>query len=324
MSNQPSIAFVIPHRGRIELLKKTVASILAQSDSTCTLDITVVIVTQDNDLTLDFPGLPAGRTCRIVRREAGLTIAALRNAGVAESSSEYLAFIDADMELSPGWTAAMLVELEGDSRRIIVSACEKMPVDPTPIEKIRVLLNKRTGDTDVPFMTGRNLFLRRESFERIGPFPEHLATAEDYFFTGRASESGKLFCSTKAFVIHLGEDKKFGDMFVKEIWRSRSNYHSLQNRRIPLSEVPSLIAPLCAASVVPMVLCIGCFALPPVTLLIPAGFFLLPVIAYALRCGRICGRQVAWIHILLFYLTYFAARGAGVFRGIIDRASRRG
>ena len=318
MNNQTTITFVIPHRGRVELLKKTVASIVSQADITNTLTIEVVVVTQNSDLSLDIRNLSELRKLRIISGDPSVTISALRNTGVAMSESEHLAFIDADMELSADWAASMIKELSIDSRRIIVSAHERMPDNPTALEKIRVLLNNQSTDTTVPFLTGRNLFLRRESFDRIGGFPEHLITAEDYFFTAKASQLGTLFISSQAWAIHLGEDKNFGEMFTKEIWRSRSNFQSIKNRHVPLSELPSLVAPLLIASAIPATVAIFFAALPPILFLIPAGFLFLPVMAYSIRCYRICGHDVSIAMIVVFYCTYFAARGVGVYRGIVD------
>ena len=99
-------------------------------------------------------------------------------------------------------------------------------------------------DEPVKFLPGRNLFLKREVFTRIGGFPEHLVTCEDYWFTELASRQGPLWYTSETNYLHLGEDRNYADMFKKEIWRGQSNLISIRGRQIPPDEWPSFIVPL--------------------------------------------------------------------------------
>lgn len=319
MSKYIKIAFIIPHKGREELLEKTVDSIINQKDREIAFDISTIVVSQNEKAPLDGILLKERRGITVVSMPQDLTISALRNTGVKHSDADYFAFIDADMHLSENWVASMLTELNSIDGRVIVSSYEHIPEKATSIEKIRVLLNNHTKDTNVPFMTGRNLFLTRKTFEAIGGFPENLVTAEDYYFTGKASELGDLYMSSKAFAIHLGEDKNYWEMFRKEIWRSRANYFSMKGRKVPLSEIPSLIIPLWIAFIYlafPISFYFYTFlqfSLPALLLM-----FLFPVTLYSIRCWKICSAKVSIFHIIPFYCVYFAARGLGVFVGIKD------
>lgn len=319
MADYKKVAFVIPHKGREELLEKTVNSILAQEDSEIKIDISVIVVSQNENAPLEEIESKEKRKLTVKVMPENLTISALRNEGVKHCDADYLAFIDADMFLSPNWATAMILELDSEEKRVIVSSYEHIPDNATSIEKIRVLLNNYTKDTNVPFMTGRNLFLKRQIFNEIGGFPENLVTAEDYYFTGKASDLGNLYMSSKAFAIHLGEDKNYKEMFKKEIWRSRANYFSMKGRKVPISEIPSLLVPLWIAFIyiaipVSFYFCKYLLYTTPVLILM----FLFPVSLYSLRCLKICSGKVSIIDTMLFYTVYFSARGIGVFAGIKD------
>jgi len=307
------ITFVIPHKGREEMLKQTLASIASQQFDLSS--VRVVIVTQNAGLSSEtLPDAPSLRVTVIQRPESD-TISALRNAGVSSSTGEYLAFIDADIELAPNWIAAMLFELGAVPTRMLVSSVQKCSDDAPVLEKIRTTLSNAATDTKVRFLPGRNLLLRRETFHRVGGFPEHLITCEDYFFTDKVHELGDLYYSTASCYVHLGEDKQFDEMFRKEIWRGQSNLQSIKGRHIPLSEYPSYLVPLWVLL----------FAVVTVLSLITFNFSsalsalvlaMLPVLLYSLRLKKIAGNQIDLMDIGHFYLLYFPARIVGTLTGL--------
>ena len=235
------VSFVIPHKGREELLERTVASIVAQDYDLSELEIT--IVTQNTTLASDFQREKELVSINIVFRPDNETISALRNTGVEHSSGHYLAFLDADVVLSANWVKAMLSELEDNTGRVLVSAVQRCENNAPPLEKIRTALSNATIDSEVQFLPGRNLLLKKETFAKVGGFPEHLVTCEDYYFTDRVHELGQLYYSSEADYVHLGEDKNYKELFNKEIWRGQSNLQSVKGRRIPLSELPSFLVP---------------------------------------------------------------------------------
>ncbi|MCF2947741.1 glycosyltransferase family 2 protein [Paraglaciecola aquimarina] len=294
------------------MLLQTIESVNKQDFDLSQVEIIVVSQTPSIQ-EVEFPTLNVDLSV-IIRPESD-TISALRNYGVKESSGEYLAFLDADIYLSANWIQSMLSELQSTSSRIITSAVQICEPSAPSLEKIRTHLSNAEIDVDVNFLPGRNLFMTTESFHKVGGFPEHLVTCEDYFFTDKAAKLGSLFYTSKANYIHLGEDKELGSMFSKEIWRGQSNLQSLQGRNIPLREWPSLIVPpaifACLIS--------ACFFLllglqnASLTFLLLA---LIPVTAYTLRLWRIAKSDVTIGNILLFYACYFPARALGTFVGV--------
>lgn len=310
-SDRPLISFIIPHKGREALLKQTLLSISRQQYDASQIE--VVVVTQN--AALEAGTLPEGLNVITLHRPEQETISRLRNQGVLQARGEYLAFLDADVEIAPDWTSSMLAELNADAGRVLVSAVQRCEDNAPPLEKIRTVLSNAVTDADVNFLPGRNLFLRRSTFEAVGGFPEHLITCEDYYFTDRVHGLGRLFYSARSSYVHLGEDKQFDEMYRKEIWRGQSNLHSIKGRKIPLSELPSFLVPLWIAF---FALCalvsLVTFSFP--ALLLTLGLALLPVLLYSVRLYRLAGGTISFSQILHFYILYFPARIIGTFTGL--------
>lgn len=307
------VSFIIPHKGRFEMLSQTLESISKQACDLRQIEIIVVSQTpeiQQQDL-LDNSTV----ALNVYIRPESDTISALRNYGVEQANGEYLAFLDADIWLSENWTEQMILELSSSSDRIISSAMQICNDNAPPLEKIRTSLSNAELDTDVAFLPGRNLFLRKHSFHEIGGFPEQLITCEDYFFTDKAAKLGKLFYTSSATYIHLGEDKAYKAMFDKEIWRGQSNLQSISGRNIPIREWPSFIVP--PAIVFMLAVCIllaviGQFSLALIALLLAV----FPVCVYSLRLYKLSSGQIAFTHIFKFYVFYFPARAIGTVIGL--------
>ena len=307
------VSFILPHKGRENLLKETLASIAAQDFDLNRVQ--VVIVTQNEQLSSDALSVISGIASKIIYRPPNETISTLRNAGVESSGGEYLAFLDSDISLKSNWISAMMEELTRIPNCVTTSAVQVCGEQAPPLEIIRTGLSNAVIDSEVKFLPGRNLFLRRGTFEQVGGFPEHLVTCEDYYFTDKVSNLGKLYYTSKSEYVHLGEDKEYGQMFKKEIWRGQSNLQSIKGRKIPFSEIPSFLVPIwiglcCLAAVVCLLL---------LNFLMFVFFIvlaLLPVFLYSLRLSGLMRGKLGFYPIIKFYLLYFPARVLGTFVGL--------
>lgn len=312
-NEQMHLSFIIPHKGRFEMLIETIESIALQQSPSFSYDVIVVSQT------------PEIKTCSLTEhqdlalsvfiRPQHETISSLRNFGVTQAKGDFLAFLDADVYLSANWAEQMLKELKSQSDRIIVSAKQICAADAPSLEKIRTFLSNVEIDKNVAFLPGRNLFMRKDSFHQIGGFPEQLVTCEDYYFTDKAARLGKLYYTSSATYRHIGEDKEYKAMFDKEIWRGQSNIQSLSGRNVPLRELPSFFVPPAILMLLIIALILGIVGITKLAMLALA-LALLPIAVYSLRLLNIAKTEVSFAKIVLFYAVYFPARAIGTLVGV--------
>jgi glycosyltransferase involved in cell wall biosynthesis len=308
------VSFIIPHKGRLEMLKETIVSILNLNYDQAQIE---VIVVSHNDILSSSELVESNidNMITVVLADEKGTIAKSRNIGAAEASGEYFAFLDADIELSINWLNVMFEEIQKDNNRKIIASTQINSNQATTVERIRTLMNSATADSYVDSLAGANLFMNASDFWLAEGFPEELATCEDIFFTSKVAKIGLLFCTSKTSHVHLGEDKDWSHMFHKEIWRGQSNLKSLSGRTVPLREYPSLLVPLwiffftIAASIT---LLLGDFVSTFSCIL----FISLPIFLYSQRLRRMAKRKVKFGIIVQFYLVYFAARTIGTIIGL--------
>lgn len=309
-----NVSFVIPHKGREELLLQTLTSIADQHFDLSSIE--VILVSQNKQFSQDVVDVLPNIQYKRFFCSDSLTISELRNYGVEQSDGEYIAFLDADVSLSSNWLNIMLHEIESKATSLLISAMQIDSENAPPLEKIRTALSNVDVDNDVIFLPGRNLFVRRSTFDQVGGFPAHLTTCEDYFFTGKISEIGKLTYTSKTTYVHLGEDKVYAEMYKKEIWRGQSNLASLSGRKIPIREIPSFI--------IPPAICVGVLMMLISILLSNFPLFLLgsiaalpPYLVYCTRLKRLVSDDVSLFHVFKFYSLYFPARTIGTIIGLL-------
>ena len=117
-----------------------------------------------------------------------------RNAGIAASSGDVLAFIDADCLADPGWLAAAAREMADPAAQILGGDVRIALKDPTHLSALEAYESifayrmdryiAREGFTG----TG-NLVIRRGVYEAVGPFAG-IAVAEDRDWGRRATAKG--------------------------------------------------------------------------------------------------------------------------------------
>ena len=314
----PVISIIIPHKGRERFLIQTLESISLQEFDLSTVE--VILVTQNDDISEDILEFKPAINLSVFKRPVEESISALRNFGVEKSTGAYNAFLDADVYLSSNWVPCMLDKLNEIESRVITSAVQINSSDAPPLEKIRTALSNASTDTNVNFLPGRNLFLRRDTFRNIGGFPVHLITCEDYYFTGKANNLGDLYYTSEASYIHLGEDQDFAGMYKKEVWRGQSNLLSIKGRSIPLREIPSFVIPiaLCLLFILALVALISSQFALAFTCFIA---ILIPVSVYISRLYLLTKNVVRLSDIVKFYLYYFPARALGTVGGVFKSFS---
>jgi glycosyltransferase involved in cell wall biosynthesis len=180
----PAISVVIPVRNMERFLGEAIESALAQS-----LAPHEVLVVDDGStdgsaaLAKSF-GPPA----RVIRCEPR-GVSAARNTGVRESSGELIAFLDADDAMKPDRLERQAAALAKPGVDFVLGR-EELLLEPG-VELPELVSCKLApvaeGVTPYPMTT---LAVRREAFQRAGPYEESLPLGEDVDWFLRAIDEG--------------------------------------------------------------------------------------------------------------------------------------
>lgn len=141
-----------------------------------------------------------------------------RNAGVAASSGEILAFIDSDCQAEPGWLAAGVAGLErfglvGGRVTVLVDDPARM----TGAEAFEAVFafDFKTYINKLGFTGAGNMFCRRETFDLVGPFMN--GVSEDKEWSQRAVEKGVTLGYIDDAVVGHPARRNWGELIAK--WR---------------------------------------------------------------------------------------------------------
>lgn len=195
------VSVVVPHYEDIANLSVCLDGLLRQRG----LDAEVEIVVADNDSPCGLPAVEAAvagraKVIHVPIRGAGPA----RNAGVAASTGEVIAFIDSDCRPDPEWLASGLAalataDLVGGTVRVAVDN----PLRPTPVEAFEQVFafDFRTYIEKKGFSGTGNLFTRRAVFDAVGGF--RAVVSEDVDWSHRATAAGyRLAFAPAAIVSH--------------------------------------------------------------------------------------------------------------------------
>ena len=184
----PTASIVIPTRARPEYLEVALASIAPQA-AAAGADVLVV---EDAHPSPVVRALAERFGARYRSHEQPLGLNAARNTGVAHTHGELVVFVDDDVEVRPGWLAALLraaaerpdaqvftgpirprLEGRGGWGAWALHSCGR---EGPPI----TALDLGEQDTDrVRYAWGANLTVRRAALERVGPFDATLGIYGD-------------------------------------------------------------------------------------------------------------------------------------------------
>lgn len=145
--------------------------------------------------------------------QPGCNISQGRNVGIAAATHPLIAVTDAGCRPAPDWLAHLVAPLQADERVGLVSGRVE-PEAHTHLEACigRCSLAFQTQIGGVWFLpTARTLAFRREVWQQVGGFPEHLAFGEDAAFVVAAAAITPLCVAEKSVTF----------------WRPRSTYGQL-------------------------------------------------------------------------------------------------
>lgn len=161
----------------------------------------------------------------------GVHIGALRNRGAAIASGDWLAFIDADIEMPADWLK-LLLELEGHQGDVLGLDLDTPRQAPWFAEAWQ-RRSQRPGSHllhRVQWLPSANLLMRRSWFEQVGGFDETLRTGEDKDFSLRLRQAGaQLLLVNESVALHWGYEASWREWMSKELWRQGSHWQLLRS-----------------------------------------------------------------------------------------------
>ena len=193
--NLPLVSVVIPTRGRPELLRETLATIVAQ-DYAGEMEILVSHDQEDPDPSLEEYSRP-GRTVRSVTNGGTPGLAGGRNFGIHSTTGDIVASCDDDDLWHPSKIRKQVARLQSDPDLLAVGAGIRLLMGDRDVDwpgSSPVITHKMLLGNRVKELHSSTLAMWRTAFAKAGEYDEELphGYGEDYDWLLRASRVGKI------------------------------------------------------------------------------------------------------------------------------------
>lgn len=247
-SNQPPpVSVIIPARDAGKFLAQCLKSLASDGLPPGIFEV-VVADNGSKDDTLEVARSWTNRLCLRILECPGMTIAGVRNAAAEVAAGSYLAFLDADCLIPPGWFDNILRHF-ADTDAGVIGGRYAIPGGSTWVARTWHGYQKhKVGRTS--YVPGGDLIVRKELFNSVGGFDPTLRTNEDYEFCQRIVSSGAgVYSFPDIAVCHLGEAQTLGRFFKKQRW------HGTDVLRVFLRALPAFRNAKAVAFAVYFLLC---------------------------------------------------------------------
>jgi glycosyltransferase involved in cell wall biosynthesis len=194
-SPSPAVAAIVPCHNARATLAATLESVLAQSS------VGEIIVVDDgsSDGSLALARSFAPRVRVLTGPNRG--VSAARNRGVAETTAEWIQFVDADDLLTPGTVAQRLGTALSREADVVICDWEEMDTDGHPlagapcraVDWLALANDPELATATDVWAPPAAILYRRSLVERIGGFRTDLPVAEDARFLFDAATHGARF-----------------------------------------------------------------------------------------------------------------------------------
>lgn len=154
---------------------------------------------------------------RLVRASSS-TPGAVRNAGAATASGDFLVFLDADCVVGPDWLREAVRLFQASPENVVFGAISHPASDAPFITRAwRATAQRPSGvATAVP---GSGLMVPRELFRSLGGFDPSMWCGEDSEFCLRAAAAGAAIRLERTLAVtHLRDPTTFRGIFFQSVW----------------------------------------------------------------------------------------------------------
>lgn len=234
----PAVTFIVPVKDDAERLGRCLRSIRAD-----TAGVHAQIVVVDNGSSDGSPGVARALGATVLDLPV-MKVGALRNHAAALARAGVLAFVDADHEVSAGWTAAVLDRLSHPGIGAVGCAYSP-PASANWVQRTYDAFRDHTpGTYPVAWLGAGNLAVRTEAFTRIGGFDPTLDACEDVELCQRLTRAGyALMHDSRMRSVHHGDPDSLARLFLGELWRGRNNLQ-VSLRLLTWRSLPSVLVPV--------------------------------------------------------------------------------
>ena len=278
------VSVIVPVRDEEDSIRELLDSLLAQTRSP---DEIVIADGGSVDTTPQIieEYIREGAPVRLIRAGAALPGRG-RNLGAAQASSDWLGFTDAGIRLANNWLENLVAKAKEDTSIDVVygfwqpvtdtffTECAAITYVPPPVSHDGMMIRPRSITSAL---------MRREVWQGVNGFPEHLRSAEDLIFMDRIENAGYVSVFEPRAQVYWNLQPTLGATFKRFLVYSRNNIRARLFRQWQ--------AKILLRYAMLAILLIVALLIEPAWVWFPIGVWLLMLMARAaisIRRNRLC------------------------------------
>lgn len=188
--NQPIVSVIIPSFNRKNKVLEAIKSVLDQD-----VDNVEIIVIDDGSIDGTFEYLESlSLPIKVIRQKNG-GVSNARNTGIDAALGLYIAFLDSDDLWLPGKLKAQLEYFDKNPNIFVTYTDQYLNIDGKNLDKTRFQRDLPKNKMPFPAFVDytpihtSTVMLKRDVFDKVGKFNEHLAVHEDVELWNRLSDN---------------------------------------------------------------------------------------------------------------------------------------